>query len=65
MEIGIQMIEHEHDYILIDVGRRYRDVERKEYVQDTYQCECGAGGYIRTPKELYQKGYESMELISV
>lgn len=47
---------HFHDWLLKDGDRLYRDGNGAEFVIDTYVCECGAGGFIKTPKKLYDDG---------
>ncbi len=47
---------HTHDWLVKDWNRRYRDEDGNEFVQDTYVCECGAGGYARTPLAMFERG---------
>lgn len=48
--------EHEHDWMIKDDNVRYRDQDENEFVIDTYVCECGAGGSVKTPKAMFDKG---------
>lgn len=49
--------KHEHDWIEQDWIRPYRDRDGKQFIQDIYICDkCGAGGFVRTPLEMFNKG---------
>ena len=52
--------KHTHNWLLKDSKVQYRDIDGKEFVIDYYVCECGAGGYVQTPKELFEKGFETL-----
>jgi len=50
-----------HDWLIKDHNIKYRDIDEQEYVLDEYVCECGAGGFIKTPIEMFKKGLKSMD----
>ena len=54
------MSKHSHNWMIEDHNRRWRDIDGKEFIMDTYVCECGAGGFVKTPKEMYDKGLKTL-----
>ena len=51
---------HNHDWIIRYSNVRYRDIDGGEYVIDAYQCECGAGGDVKTPLAIYKQGNKKL-----
>jgi len=47
---------HAHEWMLKDGDRGFRDEYGHEFVMDTYVCECGAGHFVKTPREMFEKG---------
>lgn len=56
--------EHVHDWLIAKWDVPYRDERGNRFIIDFYVCECGAGSKIVTPKEQYDKGLKSMEVVS-
>lgn len=53
--------EHDHTFI-ISVTVPYRSIDGAEYMVDLYDCECGAGGMVKTPRSDFEKGHRSTKL---
>lgn len=49
-------MKHEHNWLIRYADIPYRDIEGNKYVIDIYQCECGAGGEVKTPLEIFEQG---------
>ena len=52
--------KHTHDWMLGKGNVPFRDGYGKEYVVSFYVCECGATGKVTTPRELFNKGFETL-----
>jgi len=51
-------MEHSHDWLLATPNLTYRDVNGNWFTMSVYQCECGAGGFTKTPKDMFESGFE-------
>lgn len=54
------MSKHNHNWIIQANDIRYRDIDLTEWVMDVYVCECGAGKYLKTLKEIHDLGLKTV-----